>query len=66
MFIYVQFDFIMIILQSNSGFLSANCLHYDYNEALEVTQTKLILYSLKNTHTPKLNLSRIMSYTCSL
>ena len=47
-------------------FLCAVFLHYDYIEVIEFALAKLILYSLKLTHTPKLSLSRVMSYFCSL
>ena len=47
-------------------FLSEGLLHYDNIKVMELAQTKPILYSLQITHTPKMNLSRVMSYFCSL
>ena len=46
-------------------FLCAVLHHYDYIKVMELAQANLILYSLKITHTPKLGLSRVMSYFCS-
>ena len=46
-------------------FLGAVLLRYDYIEVREFAQAKLIMYSLKITHNPKLSLSRILLYFCS-
>ena len=53
-------------LQKILSFLCAVHPHYDYIEVMELAQAKLILYSLKITHTPNLSLSGVMAYFCSL
>ena len=55
-----------LYLQNIFNFLCAVFHHYDYIEVIGFDQAKLILFSLKINHTPKLSLIKITSYFCSL